>query len=78
MSISTAELIERHDLGLETLARRVIGDANLLGRARVRVEREAIVAAMHRAGPNISQAARYLGVSRMTLYRLIAKHQIRP
>jgi DNA-binding NtrC family response regulator len=44
--------------------------------ARIRAERDAIDASLLRAGRNITLAARDLGVSRMTLYRLLAKHGI--
>jgi DNA-binding NtrC family response regulator len=47
-----------------------------LGVVRVQAERRAIVTGLHRAEHNVSQAARDLGVSRMTLYRLMAKHDI--
>lgn len=45
---------------------------------RVRAEREAIATSLDRVGHNVSLAARELGVSRMTLYRLMAKHSIAP
>lgn len=45
---------------------------------RVRAERDAIALSLDRASHNVSVAARELGVSRMTLYRLMAKHAIAP
>jgi transcriptional regulator of acetoin/glycerol metabolism len=39
-------------------------------------ERAAITTSLERAGNNITRAARELGVSRMTLYRLLDKHAI--
>jgi DNA-binding NtrC family response regulator len=47
-----------------------------LGSSRLSAERSAIFDSLNRSGNNISQAARDLGVSRMTLYRLMAKHSI--
>jgi DNA-binding NtrC family response regulator len=47
-----------------------------LADSRVRAERDAIFACLTNAGKNVTHAARELGVSRMTLYRLIAKHNI--
>lgn len=47
-----------------------------LGNSRLSAERVAIGESLARSGNNISQAARELGVSRMTLYRLMAKHAI--
>ncbi len=43
--------------------------------ARVQAERHAIEAGLH-AGKSVTRVARELGVSRMTLYRLMAKHSI--
>jgi transcriptional regulator of acetoin/glycerol metabolism len=48
-----------------------------LGAAKAQAERAVVVSALVEAGHNISQAARLLGVSRMTLYRLMDKHGIR-
>ncbi|TFW28029.1 sigma-54 dependent transcriptional regulator [Massilia horti] len=47
-----------------------------LGESRIEAERAAVMAGLERAGNNISRAARELGVSRMTLYRLLDKHGI--
>ena len=47
-----------------------------LGTSRLSAERIAIGESLARTGNNVSQAARDLGVSRMTLYRLMAKHAI--
>ena len=64
-------LITAADLGLS--------DATLqadlgLDAVRTRAEREAVALALGRTGRNVSLAARELGVSRMTLYRLMDKH----
>ena len=45
---------------------------------RMRAEREAIALTLARVGPNVTQAARELAVSRMTLYRLMEKHGLTP
>lgn len=44
--------------------------------ARRHAERNAIFQTLEHAGANVTEAARKLGVSRMTLYRLMAKHGI--
>lgn len=49
-----------------------------LDHSRGSAERVAISNSLAKCGNNISQAARDLGVSRMTLYRLMAKHSIAP
>jgi two-component system NtrC family response regulator len=46
--------------------------------ARARAEREAIQLALARAGFNLSQAAKLLGVSRPTLYDLMKEHELNP
>ena len=46
--------------------------------ARHGAERAAITRALARASRNISQAARLLGISRVTLYRLMKKHDVQP
>lgn len=47
-----------------------------LGVARTLAEREAISHALMSVGNNVTHAARELGISRMTLYRLMDKHRI--
>jgi DNA-binding NtrC family response regulator len=47
-----------------------------LDKAREKAEREAIIAAIHASGKNISEAARTLDVARVTLYRLMDKYAI--
>ena len=74
MVLAEGRLIGAHDLGLAP--RTVRGGA--LDASRVDAERAAIGASLERAGRNITHAARELGVSRMTLYRLLAKHGIEP
>jgi len=75
MVMAEGRQIVPRDLGLEA-ARGGVAEAAALGEARIRAERDAIDASLQRAGRNVSLAARDLGVSRMTLYRLLAKHGI--
>jgi len=74
MVMAEGRLIAPQDLGLS--AARAPDAAAQLDDARIRAERDAIDASLLRAGRNITLAARDLGVSRMTLYRLLAKHGI--
>ncbi len=77
MVLSEGRLIGPHDLGLAP--RRPAASAGAgLDASRIDAERAAIGASLERAGYNITHAARDLGVSRMTLYRLLAKHGIEP
>ena len=47
-----------------------------LADVRIDAERRAVHSSLDLARRNVSQAARWLGVSRMTMYRLMAKHGI--
>jgi DNA-binding NtrC family response regulator len=76
MVLAEGRLIGPHDLGLEP-QRAAASGAGLEG-SRIDAERAAIGASLERSGRNITHAARDLGVSRMTLYRLLAKHGIQP
>ena len=49
---------------------------DVLEEARMRAEHGAISTSLQHAGKNVTVAARHLGISRMTLYRLMAKHGI--
>lgn len=51
-------------------------DVQALGRVRIDAERAAICEALCRARNNVTRAAKALGVSRMTLYRLIERHHL--
>ncbi|HZT56285.1 MAG TPA: sigma-54 dependent transcriptional regulator [Burkholderiaceae bacterium] len=83
------ELINRVRRAMVMAEGRLIGPADLgfverdesrawdaLEEARTRAERGAISVSLQQAGRNVTEAARQLGVSRMTLYRLMAKHGI--
>ena len=74
MVMSEGRLISPKDLGLEGSNDSRVWDA--LDEARTRAERGAISVSLQQAGKNVTEAARQLGVSRMTLYRLMAKHGI--
>ncbi len=75
MVLSEGRLIGAHDLGL---ALHPANGGGGLDASRIDAERAAIGASLERAGRNITHAARDLGISRMTLYRLLAKHGIEP
>ena len=77
MVLGEGRWITPFDLGLDELAPVQSFNGNL-DKIRVHAEREAICVKLEEARYNISRAARELGVSRMTLYRLMAKHQIAP
>jgi DNA-binding NtrC family response regulator len=75
MVLAEGRLIQPNDLGLGDTGRPA--HAAALDESRIAAERGAVQASLERAGNNISRAARDLGVSRMTLYRLLDKHGIR-
>jgi two-component system response regulator HydG len=68
-------LIRAEDLGLTGAQCGAAGDLQL---ARTEAEKCAIRDSLERVSHNVTLAARDLGVSRMTLYRLMAKHSITP
>ena len=74
MVMSEGRLITPHDLGLQVLLDVSLGEA--LEEARIRAECDAIQESLQGHGNNKTLAARDLGVSRMTLYRLMGKHGI--
>lgn len=74
MVLADGRMITPSDLNLADETSLFNGDA--LGESRVRAERDAICVSLANAGKNVTHAARDLGVSRMTLYRLLAKHNI--
>jgi DNA-binding NtrC family response regulator len=77
--LAEGRLIVPGDLGLAATARTahpLPTQAPGLGESRVLAERQAIRCSLDRAGGNVAQAARELGVSRMTLYRLLDRHAI--
>ena len=72
--MADGRLVTPQDLGLESP--RVTTAA--LDDVRARTERLALRECLQRSGRNVSRAARELGVSRTTLYRLLSKHGIQP
>ena len=76
MVMTEGRLISPQDLGLERCIAQPSNDG--LDDARIRAERGAIHVSLQRTGKNITRAARDLGISRMTLYRLMEKHGINP
>ena len=83
MVMAEGRLLMPHDLGLPAIAPQVpvahapqLG-AEALSQVRTRAEQEVILQTWHSRGKNISHAARDLGISRMTLYRLLDKHRLR-
>lgn len=68
--------IEAHDLGLE-LRPLLVGTMNTLEQYKDRAERQALCEVLDRHSDNLSMAAKVLGVSRPTFYRLLHKHHIR-
>lgn len=82
MVMAEGYLMTPADLGLE-MPKEANGQNGLqngeaLVDARIRAERDAIHSCLQESGSNVSRAARDLGVSRMTLYRLMEKHGITP
>ncbi len=76
MVMSEGRLITPEDLDL--LMPKSLRNGEPLEEARIRAERDAIHVCLQGSGSNVSRAARDLGVSRMTLYRLMEKHGISP
>ncbi|PLP94099.1 Fis family transcriptional regulator [Pseudomonas sp. FFUP_PS_473] len=68
--------IEAQDLGLHGLDLEVV-PIGTLEDYKQRAERQALCDVLNRHSDNLSVAARVLGVSRPTFYRLLHKHQIR-
>jgi DNA-binding NtrC family response regulator len=72
--MSEGRLITPEDLDLPMPSTLRTGEA--LEEARIRAERDAIHTCLQGNASNVTRAARDLGVSRMTLYRLMDKHGI--
>jgi len=68
--------IEAVDLGLDVPIHTVLR-MDTLEDYKHRAERQALCDVLHRHATNLSAAAKVLGVSRPTFYRLLHKHQIR-
>ncbi len=74
MVMSEGRLITPEDMDLPMPSQARNGEA--LEEARIRAERDAIHGCLQHSGHNVTRAARDLGVSRMTLYRLMEKHGV--
>jgi len=74
--MSDNRLLTPADLGLEKRSKeRAI---KTLEEARAEADRETIMNILQNTGYNISYAAESLGISRMSLYRLMNKYQLCP
>jgi two-component system response regulator HydG len=71
--MSELRLLAPSDLGLD---QEEAVDWGGLQDSRVKAEKNAICFSLQRVSHNVTLAARDLGISRMTLYRLMAKHSI--
>lgn len=76
LAVSERHRIEAHDLGLET-SRRASEPIDTLEAYKGRAERQALRDVLYRHGNNLSRAAKVLGISRPTFYRLLHKHHMR-
>ncbi|WP_203142879.1 sigma 54-interacting transcriptional regulator [Marinobacter mangrovi] len=77
--LSESDTITPADLGLQTHTPDATVSAQFsLARFRARAEREAITHCLNLSNNNISAAARMLQISRLSLYRLMAKHGTGP
>jgi len=70
-------LIRPDDLGLAT-GSMTASRSRRLNEVKASVECDALLSALKSTGNNVSQAARTLGVSRVSFYRLLNKHGIKP
>jgi DNA-binding NtrC family response regulator len=68
-------LITPEDLDLGHVSQTPLGRASL-GSARVAAEREAVISCLRECHFNVSECARRLKVSRVTIYRLCKKHRL--
>jgi DNA-binding NtrC family response regulator len=73
--MSDGRLIMPEDLGLTRGI--TLPTQAALDDTRMRSERRALRECLDRSGHNVSRAARDLGVSRTTMYRLLSKHGMR-
>lgn len=72
MIMAEGKFIMPVDLGLEASNRPEL--QNVLDGARVEAERGAIYSSLQQTGRKVAVSAQQLGISRMTLYRLMVKH----
>jgi DNA-binding NtrC family response regulator len=74
MVMGESRLISPNDLGLDR--RKTKRHLKTLDQARSEAEKQIILSVLNNTKNNISEAARILDVSRVTLYRLMEKHEI--
>jgi DNA-binding NtrC family response regulator len=74
--MSENALLTPADLGLDKRGRERIG-TKTLEEARAEADRETILSTMRQTCFNMTRAARNLGISRVSLYRLIDKYQLK-
>jgi DNA-binding NtrC family response regulator len=77
MVMSENRLITPDDLGLANINPTASAQPRLHD-ARTNVERETLATHLLNARGNLSLAARQMGISRVTLYRLMKKHELQP
>jgi len=75
--MTEGSLITPEDLDLPHPVAETRGSVVNLQEARERAERQVVEQALRNSSFNVTQAANMLGVSRMTIYRLLEKHGIR-
>ena len=75
--LAAGNLIKAEDLGLDAANSHIYRAASLKG-ARDATEREMLADALRRNNGNISKTAKSLGISRPTLYDLMARHGLQP
>jgi len=74
MIMTESKLITAADLGIA--APEMHGVSPTLDEVRATVEKEVIVSSLHKYRNNVSEVARQLGISRVTLYRMIDRLKI--
>ena len=74
--MSESSLISAADLDLQDDVQPLAAGRSSLGLSRVAAEREAVVTCLRETHFNISECARRLKVSRVTVYRLCKKHKV--
>jgi DNA-binding NtrC family response regulator len=73
--IAEGRQIEAEDIGLDRVIK-LPAVLDTLEEYKLKAERQAVSDALLQYSQNLSQAARALGISRPTLYRLLHKHQL--
>ncbi len=75
MVVATGSMLLPDDLGLLPATR--VSDTMDTGASLEEVERRHVAAVLHQTGGNVTQAARILGIDRVTLYNKIRKYNLR-